>query len=236
MPTPMQRQRARQMDERRAALMTRTDGSAISTESQHIKLLALDNDIRQLHNMELLSDKQEFKRNTLLPRWLPHAQVYLEGERVYQNPILVYCIIWLFDTGQFEMALQWTDIAIEQGQKTPENFKSELPTFVAHFILEWAETEAERGNSIAPYFQQVFEKIRDKWRVNERLAARYWRFAGVLLLRGDDGKLQASAINDPERLQQADQYLERAAWLHPKIQVKTLRQRIAARLRALQGT
>ncbi|HAH3030756.1 TPA: terminase, partial [Escherichia albertii] len=27
-----------------------------------------------------------------------------------------------------------------------------------------------------------------------------------------------------------------AAWLHPKIQVKTLRQRIAARLRALQGT
>ncbi|EEY6614521.1 terminase, partial [Escherichia coli] len=86
MPTPMQRQRARQMDERRAALMTRTDGSAISTESQHIKLLALDNDIRQLHNMELLSDKLEFKRNTLLPRWLPHAQAYLEGERVYQNP------------------------------------------------------------------------------------------------------------------------------------------------------
>ncbi|ECA5183699.1 terminase, partial [Salmonella enterica subsp. enterica serovar Newport] len=28
MPTPMQRQRARQMDERRAALMTRTDGRA----------------------------------------------------------------------------------------------------------------------------------------------------------------------------------------------------------------
>ncbi|HCN4991292.1 TPA: terminase, partial [Escherichia coli] len=144
--------------------------------------------------------------------------------------------IWLFDTGQFEMALRWADIAIEQGQKTPENFKSELPTFVAHFILEWAETEAERGNSIAPYFQQVFEKIRDKWRVNERLAARYWRFAGVLLLRGDDGKPLASAINDPERLQQADQCLEQAAWLHPKIQVKTLRQRIAARLRALQGT
>ena len=82
----------------------------------------------------------------------------------------------------------------------------------------------------------MFEKIRDKWRVNERLAARYWRFAGVLLLRGDDGKPLASAINDPERLQQADQCLEQAAWLHPKIQVKTLRQRIAARLRALQGT
>lgn len=52
--------------------------------------------------------------------------------------------------------------------------------------------------------------------MNERLAASYWRFAGVLLLRGDDGKPLASAINDPERLQQADQCLERAAWLHPK--------------------
>ena len=236
MPTPMQRQRNREMDERRAVLMTRASGGhSENAESQHIKLLALDNDIRQLHNMELLSDKLEFKRNTLLPRWLPHAQAYLEGERVYQNPVLVYCIIWLFDTGQFEQALRWADIAIAQGQKTPENFKSELPTFVAHFILEWAETEAERGNSTAPYFQQVFEKIRDKWRVNERLAARYWRFAGVQLLRGDDGKPLASAINDPEILQQADQYLEQAMWLHPKIQVKTLRQRIAARLRALQG-
>lgn len=234
MPTPMQRQRARQEDERRAALMTRTTGPVASAESQHIKLLALGNDVKQLHNMELLADKLEFKRNTLLPRWLPHAQAYLDGERVYQNPVLVYCIIWLFDTEQFELALQWADIAIEQGQKTPDNFRSELPTFVAHTILEWAETEAERGHSIAPYFQQVFEKIRDTWRVNERLAARYWRFAGVQLLRSEDGKPQASAISDPERLMLADQLLAQAEWLHPKIQVKTLRQRIAARLRALQ--
>ncbi len=236
MPTPMQRQRARQMDERRAALMTRTDGQATDTESQHIKLLALNNDIQQLRSMELLSDRLEFKRNTLLPRWLPHAQAYLEGERVYQNPVLVYCIIWLLDTGQFEQALHWADIAIAQGQETPENFKSGLPALVAHTILEWAEAEAERGHSTEPYFRQVFEKVRDTWRVNERLAARYWRFAGIQLLRSDDGKPLASAISDPDILQQADHCLAQAAWLHPKIQVKTLRQRIAARLRALQGT
>ena len=48
MPAPMQRQRAdRWMSAVR--LMTRTDGRAVSTESQHIKLLALDNDVRQLH-------------------------------------------------------------------------------------------------------------------------------------------------------------------------------------------
>ncbi|WP_254303679.1 phage terminase small subunit [Citrobacter sp. TSA-1] len=215
--------------------MIRTVDQTASTESQHIKLLALGNDVKQLHHIELMADKQAFKRDVLLPRWLPHAQAYLDGDRVYQNPVLVYCIIWLFDTEQFEQALRWADIAIEQGQKTPENFRSELPTFVAHTILEWAKVEAERGHSIEPYFRQVFEKIRDTWRVNERLAAHYWRFAGVQLLRGEDGQPQASAISDPERLQQADHYLEQAAWLHPKVQVKTLRQRIAARLRALQN-
>ena len=103
-------------------------------------------------------------------------------------------------------------------------------------FLNGQKPKLNAGAVISPYFQQVFEKIRDKWRVNERLAARYWRFAGILLLRGDDGKPQASAINDPERLQQADQCLERAARLHQNSGENPGRQRIAARLRALQGT
>ncbi|EOA2952921.1 TPA: phage terminase small subunit [Yersinia enterocolitica] len=233
--TPMQRQQARQLAERRAARLAETPMAGAAQESQHIKLLALGNDLKQLHGMELIADKQAFKQEVLLPRWMPHAQAYLDGERVYQNPVLVYCIIWLLDTGQFELALQWADIAIAQGQKTPDGFKSELPSFVAHFILDWAETEAERGHSTEPYFSQLFEKVRDTWRLNERLTARYYRFAGLQLLRGEDGKALASAVNDPDKLMQADQLLERAEWLHPKIQVKTQRQRIAARLRALQA-
>lgn len=233
--TPMQRQQARQLAERRAAQLAEAPVAGATQESQHIKLLALNNDLKQLHGMALIADKQVFKREVLLPRWMPHAQAYLDGEREYQNPVLVYCIIWLLDTGQFELALQWADIAIAQGQKNPDGFKSELPSFVAHFILDWAETEAERGHSTEPYFSQLFEKVRDTWRLNERLTARYYRFAGLQLLRGEDGKTLASAVNDPDKLIQADQLLEQAEWLHPKIQVKTQRQRIAARLRALQA-
>ena len=60
-------------------------------------------------NMELLSDKLEIQAEHAAA--LAATRTGLSGgERVYQNPILVYCIIWLFDTGQFEMALRWADI------------------------------------------------------------------------------------------------------------------------------
>ncbi|WP_230402493.1 phage terminase small subunit [Plesiomonas shigelloides] len=228
----MQRQRNRQQAELRAAMVAQPCSHA-TKESQHIKLIALENDIKRLRSMERIVDRIEMKRTELLPKWLPHAQEYLEGNRVYQNPILVYCIIWLLDTQQFEQALNWTDIAIEQGQETPPNIKSKLPTFVASTVLEWAEREAEAGRSVHPYFDRVFDKVRNIWKINERLGARYYKFAGMSLLR-EGGSDQPSGIYSTVLLEEADALLEKAEQLHPKVQVKTMRQRIAMRLRALQ--
>lgn len=233
MITPMQRQRAQQQNKLRAERLGQPVAGA-TEESQHIKMLALDNDVARLRGIERVADKVEMKRSELLPKWLPHARAYLEGERVYQNPILVYCIIWLLDTQQFGQALDWADIAIAQGQETPGNIKSKLPTFVASNILNWAEREAEAGHSVQPYFSQVFGKVAKTWQINERLAARYYKFAALLLLRSG-GSEQPSAISSVDLLEQADALLEKAALLHQKVQVKTLRQRIAMRLRALAG-
>ncbi|WP_252407526.1 phage terminase small subunit, partial [Escherichia coli] len=80
--------------------------------------------------------------------YLPTAQRYLDEGEVYQNPIFVYCVIWLFDVGEFDTGLDWADIAIAQGQRTPDNFKSGFPAFVADTILAWAQLEAEAGNPI----------------------------------------------------------------------------------------
>ena len=231
--TPFQRQRERRLAEQKAAGLQTQQAGHVMHDSQHIMLLALEQDLKRLHDIERIADKVEMKRTVLLPRWLPHAQAYLDKGRVYQNPVLVYCVIWLFDTGQFEHALQWADIAIAQGQRMPERFRSGLPTFVAHFILEWAEHEAERGNGSEPYFSQVFDRVRHTWQINERLTARYYRFAGLQLLRNGNDKPLASTISDQNILIKADELLATAEALHPKIQVKTHRQRIAMRLRAL---
>ncbi|EBX4071076.1 terminase [Salmonella enterica subsp. enterica] len=202
-------------------------------DSMHIKLAALDIDVKKLRSLTRMADRIDMKRDELLPRWEPVAREYVESGKAYPNPILVYCIIWLIDVKRFDTALAWADLAIEQGQEMPPNIKSKMPAFIAASIYDWAEMEAEAGRTVEPYFQQVFDRVAHHWRLHERIASKYYRFAALWLLRDEDGKPRASSITDVALLEKADRLLAKASELHPKIQVKTMRQRIAARIRAL---
>lgn len=231
--TPMQRwmQGCREEQQTREAMKHPRLLQAES--SMHIKLAALDIDVKKLRGLTRIADRIDMKRDELLPRWEPVAREYVESGKAYPNPILVYCIIWLIDVKRFDTALAWADLAIEQGQEMPPNIKSKMPAFIAASIYDWAEMEAEAGRTVEPYFCQVFDKVAHHWRLNERIASKYYRFAALWLLRDEDGKPRASSITDVALLEKSDQLLAKASELHPKIQVKTMRERIAARIRAL---
>ncbi|ELC8786930.1 TPA: phage terminase small subunit [Salmonella enterica subsp. enterica serovar Muenchen] len=233
MMTPMQRFQQEWRDRQTAQLLGRHPELLRAEDSMHIKLAALDIDVKKLRGLTRIADRVDMKRDELLPRWEPVAREYVESGKAYPNPILVYCIIWLIDVKRFDTALAWADLAIAQGQEMPPNIKSKMPAFIAASIYDWAETEAEAGRTVEPYFQQVFDKVAHHWRLNERIASKYYRFAALWLLRDHDGKPRASSITDVALLDKADALLARAAELHPKIQVKTMRERIAARIRAL---
>ncbi|HFG5186444.1 TPA: phage terminase small subunit [Salmonella enterica subsp. enterica serovar Typhimurium] len=233
MMTPMQRFQQEWRDKQTAQLLARHPELLRAEDSMHIKLAALDIDVKKLRSLTRIADRVDMKRDELLPRWEPVAREYVESGKAYPNPILVYCIIWLIDVKRFDTALAWADLAIEQGQEMPPNIKSKMPAFIASSIYDWAEMEAEAGRTVEPYFQQVFDKVAHHWRLNERIASKYYRFAALWLLRDEDGKPRASSITDVALLEKADALLARASELHPKIQVKTMRERIAARIRAL---
>lgn len=233
MMTPMQRFQQEWRDRQTAQLLGRHPELLRAEDSMHIKLAALDIDVKKLRGLTRIADRVDMKRDELLPRWEPVAREYVESGKTYPNPILVYCIIWLIDVKRFDTALAWADLAIAQGQEMPPNIKSKMPAFIASSIYDWAEMEAEAGRTVEPYFQQVFDKVAHHWRLNERIASKYYRFAALWLLRDHDGKPRASSITDVALLDKADALLARAAELHPKIQVKTMRERIAARIRAL---
>ncbi|HGA5676922.1 TPA: phage terminase small subunit [Salmonella enterica] len=233
MMTPMQRFQQEWRDKQTAQLLARHPELLRAEDSMHIKLAALDIDVKKLRSLTRIADRVDMKRDELLPRWEPVAREYVESGKAYPNPILVYCIIWLMDVKRFDTALAWADLAIEQGQEMPANIKSKMPAFIASSIYDWAEMEAEAGRTVEPYFQQVFDKVAHHWRLNERITSKYYRFAALWLLRDEDGKPRASSITDVALLEKSDQLLAKAAELHPKIQVKTMRQRIAARIRAL---
>ncbi|RQM39130.1 phage terminase small subunit [Erwinia psidii] len=228
--TPCQRHRARIRAEQ--AINNRTP-VADSPVSLHVQLRELEADIARLRALEVTADRVELKRDVLLPKWQPVAEQYLAGDRVFANPVFVYCIIWLFDTGSYDQALDWADTAISQGQSTPENFKSNMAAFVADTVLAWSENQAALGHSIEPYFSRTFENIRTKWRLHEEINAKWFKFAGLNLLRDENGEPRPTAVEDVTVLEQADALLAQAHAFNNQVGVKTARERIAARIRSL---
>ncbi|WET40528.1 phage terminase small subunit [Citrobacter enshiensis] len=227
--SPCQRHRARV---KTAQALDKREALTASPVSFHLQMLDLEKDVERLRSLTR-ADRMDMKRNVLLPRWMPTVESYLAGEIRFTNPALVYCVIWLFDTGEMGKALDWADVAISESQVTPENFKSTLPTFVADTVLEWATNEAEAGHSIEPYFSRTFENVRDKWRLHEDINAKWFKFAGLYLLRDEKGQPRATAVDDVNTLEQADALLAQAAAFNKNAGVKTMREKIRARINGL---
>ncbi len=88
-----------------------------TTESMHMLIRALETDVEHVRSLPTIADRVEYKRDVLLPRWVPTVEAYLESGGVCKSGF-ARCVIWLFDVGDLDKALDWTDIAISQQQAT----------------------------------------------------------------------------------------------------------------------
>lgn len=178
----------------------------------------------------------------LLPKWLPIVTEYLtqlnattDKDKLHDNPIFAYCTIWLFDVGDLDQAISHAFKAIELGQPMAGSIRRQWPGFIADTVFDWATLQAENGHSIEPYFSRVFKRVVNDWKLPEPVTAKFYKFAGLALLRTTNGDVKPTQVGDIERLQQADGLLEKAASLHRHAQVKTVRNQIEMRIRALEA-
>ncbi|MBE4434949.1 terminase endonuclease subunit [Vibrio parahaemolyticus] len=205
-----------------------------SPDSLHLRLIEFEQDKLKLKDFVQISEKVNYKRDVLIPKYKEVAEKYLAAGESYQNPIFTDLIIWLFDTKDLETAIDWLFKAIELDLPTPENFKrSSWAVVCGDFVLEWAEAQLPNGHSIEPYFSQVFEKIDKEWKLPEKLEAKWYKFAGYGLLLNEKGDPQPSQIGDSEQLEKAKKLLEIAHEKHDKIGVQTKIKQIEMRLNAL---
>lgn len=204
-----------------------------------MQLIELDADLKKLKSFARRQDKITHKREVLLPKWQPIVDEYLaqvaSGEKPYDNPLFARCIIWLFDIDNFGRALELAFKAIELGQPKAPGIRREWPSFISDTVFDWSETQAEHGRSAEPYFTQVFNQVADHWKLAEAITAKFYKFKGLSLLRSTTGEVKPSTIGDAVLLQQADSLLEKAASLHKHAGVKTVRNQIDMRLRALEA-
>ncbi|WP_244175309.1 terminase endonuclease subunit [Actinobacillus porcitonsillarum] len=198
--------------------------------------IALVNDVNRIRALPTLELRAEEKRNVFLPHWLPFVDDYFNKGEVYQNDIVGYCIIYLFDTGNFDRALSLAEQAIKQGQSLPDGFASTLPHFVADQIYKWTDKTATAGQSVEPYFTQTLQNVAMSWQLHEMVTAKWFKLAAALLLRNELGRVHAASVSDPMRLILAIQLCVRAFQLHHKVGVKNMVERCVMRLNALQQT
>ena len=175
--------------------------SSPANARKHLMLqeAALDLDLKRLSDLKNLGSKQSLKRDELLPKYLDYVQRYRDSELNFQNSVLVYVLIWLFDTEQFTQGLELADFAISQGQALPERFNRDIPTFVADEVIDWAEAEFKARRSPEPYVSNLLPRVDGEWQLFERIPARYHKLLGMIALHRKDWPV---AIHHFERAEQ----------------------------------
>lgn len=192
---------------------TYTPGSALAgpaNAQKHLALMtsALAEDCARLSDLNSMEARQRLKREELLPKYLAYVQRYRESGLNHPNPVLMQVLVWLFDTEQFEQALDLADFAMVQKQAMPERFKRDIPTFVADTMIDWADGEVKAGRSPEPYLSHLLPRVETEWQLYEKIPARYHKVLGLMAF-------------DQEQWADAIKHFERANQLFPAVGVKT---------------
>jgi tetratricopeptide (TPR) repeat protein len=184
--------------------------SGPANAQKHLALMtsALAEDCARLSDLNSMESRQRLKRDELLPKYLDYVQRYRDSKLNHPNPVLMQVLVWLFDTEQFEQALELADFAMQQQQAMPERFRRDIPTFIADTMADWADTEYKAGRSPEPYLSQLLPRVDGEWQLFEKIPARYHKLLGLIAF-------------DLEQWAEAITHFERATELFPAIGVKT---------------
>lgn len=170
MPTPFQNhmnrvreQQAREQQKKKLEAKEPDAAAESASDYTQFELLkmSLEQDVQAAKNVTRGKARDEMRDDTLIPRYLPHAEAYAESGEEYANPVLVWVMIWLLDAGRIEKAMPLAMLAIKQGQAMPADFKRELPVWVADTVRDWAEQQYKAGHSPDPYFSEMFKALED---------------------------------------------------------------------------
>ncbi|MDR9875888.1 phage terminase small subunit [Pseudomonas allii] len=158
---------------------------------------ALDQDLARISAINGLAGRQALKREELLPKYQEYVQRYCESGLSFPNRVAVQVMVWLFDTAQFDDALDLADFLIEQGQQMPERFKRrDIQTFVADAVCEWAYAEYKANRSPEPYLSDLLPLVDGEWQLTEQIPSKYHKLIGIRALEA--GQLE-TALKHLER-------------------------------------
>lgn len=187
---------------------------------------ALDQDLERISAINGLAGRQTLKREELLPKYQEYVQRYCESGLNFPNRVAVQVMVWLFDTVQFDDALELADFLMAQGQQMPERFKRrDIQTFVADAVCEWAYAEYKANRSPEPYLSDLLPLVDGEWQLTEQIPSKYHKLIGMRAMEAGEfevalkhlersTELYAQAGNDT-RIKRVRKALEKQAAANP---------------------
>ena len=173
------------------AAMAYTPADALSSPAnarKHLMLqeAALDQDLERISAINGMAGRQALKRDELLPKYQEYVQRYCESGLNFPNRVAVQVMVWLFDTAQFDDALELADFLMEQGQEMPERFKRrDIQTFVADAVCEWAFVEYTAQRSPEPYLSDLLQRVDGEWELTEQIPSKYHKLIGMRAMEAE---------------------------------------------------
>nr|WP_233097005.1 phage terminase small subunit [Pseudomonas sp. MF6755] len=174
-----------------AASLAYSPADALSSPANARKHLllqeaALDQDLERISAINGLAGRQALKREELLPKYQEYVQRYCESGLNFPNRVAVQVMVWLFDTTQFDDALELADFLMEQGQQMPERFKRrDIQTFVADAVCEWAYAEYNASRSPEPYLSDLLPRVDGEWQLTEQIPSKYHKLIGMRAMEAE---------------------------------------------------
>lgn len=201
MVSPMQRRRLRLEQEKaqKAAELKMHSQTALvkptSPDAWELIRGTIEADIKQLKSIKPIAGKVEYKTK-VLENYRPH----LDKPDIPVD-IKVLLMVWLFDIGDIGKALEIGQEAVDKSYETPEFIKSSMPEFIADTVYKWSEKQFKAGHSTAPYFDQVFKLVTEKFNTYEVVTSKYYKLAGLMALGKHNA--QPRHVSEPDNLKKA---------------------------------
>jgi tetratricopeptide (TPR) repeat protein len=115
--------------------------------------------IERLKEIDDIDARQPIKAE-MVKRFMPLVDDYIQGGKRYPNSVAVQVLIYLFDLGDIAQALPLALHLVKQGiHRTPNNFKSNLATFVCDAMSDWAAKKLGSDSSALPYMAELAEAV-----------------------------------------------------------------------------
>lgn len=171
----------------KSAASGQTSGKLAGQQLAAFLSASLTEDLAALKRIAATERKEDFKRETLLPKYAPYiARLKESGQK---HDLLGYWLVWLFDAGSIDDALEYAAWCLGRGVGLPERFQSDIRFFIAAQVVNWAEKEIEAGRSIEPYWGWLHtqaEQEPEVWNLPDELAGRLCRVKGLEAFQQED--------------------------------------------------